>query len=130
APGQAGDPVPVAFVSNGPRGGLNDDARAEREPLQSGREMTLLVLHQLPRSGSGDFRLDVRGLERHSPPSEAGAGCSIPDRSRRWAGTSSTSRGRLQNAKKDPVRSEGGEILGAVGVGELGERLTRAHHRP
>src|ERR1700720_4298742 len=103
-------PVPVDVLKLVSLGCFHRYARAEGEPLQSGRQMSLLVLDQLPRSGPGDFRLDVRGLERHSSPSEAGTGCSIPDRSRRWAGTSSTSRSRLQNAKKDPMRSECGEV--------------------
>src|SRR5205823_10649929 len=44
---------------------LDRDAGAEREPLQSGREMTLLLLHQLARAGAWNFRPDKRGLQRH-----------------------------------------------------------------
>jgi len=44
---------------------LHRDAGAERKPLQPWREMTLLVLHQFARAGPGNFRLDMRGLQRH-----------------------------------------------------------------
>src|SRR2546428_13752312 len=44
---------------------LHRDAGAEHKPLQPWREMTMLVLHQFARARPGNFRLDMRGLQRH-----------------------------------------------------------------
>ena len=57
--------VPVHVLDHGALGLLDRDAGAERETLEARREMALLELDELARPGAGNFRLDVRGLERH-----------------------------------------------------------------
>src|SRR5207253_5410280 len=69
---------------------FDGDAGAEREALQAGGKMPLLVLDQAAGSRARDFGLDVRGFERHFPrlqkPQQS---VRFPDPLRRWAGTSS-----------------------------------------
>ena len=57
--------VAVDVLDHRPLRALDGDAGGEREALKAGCKVPLLVLHQAARSRSGNFRLDVRGFERH-----------------------------------------------------------------